>query len=203
MSKIFSKDKDWVLLIGYVALIYGTLQFMPKVNSFFSSLLGRHFGIVSNTALIIVILTIFVFIFKRERAIKNPILFYAAMALIFASYLTLLLFALPIVAEKMHLLEYGFLSYLALRAVKRAQSHIVIASEAKQSHAVIASPRCFALRSKATGAKQSLYVILIVIVVGSLDELIQRVTPGRYCELRDVALNIVSGILGLFVLKLT
>jgi hypothetical protein len=193
MNKIFSKDKDLVLLIGYVALIYSTLQFMPKVNSFFSSLLGRYFGLVSNMALVTVILIVFVLIFNRKPTIKNPILFYAAMALIFASYLALLLFALPIVAEKMHLLEYGFLSYLALRAVQGAQGKIGTVPEASKGPLWGLSH---------FSSKQSLYVVLIVIIVGSLDELIQGFTPGRYCELRDVILNIVSGILGLFVLKL-
>ena len=124
--------------------------------------------------LIIVILVIFVLVLKRRPIIKNPILFYAAMAFIFAAYLALLLFALPIVAEKMHLLEYGFLSYLALRAVKDVSS----------------------------SNKRYLCVILIIILVGCCDEFIQKFTPGRYCELRDMVLNIVSGILGLLILRL-
>jgi len=174
MSKIFSEDKDWVLLIGYVGLIYSTLQFMPKINYFFASLLGRYFGLVSSTMLIIAIFLTFIVIHKHKPAVKSPALFYAARAFIFALYLTLLLFALPVVSEKMHLLEYGFLSYLALRAVKNFRSNY----------------------------KRYILVVLIVIVVGSCDELIQKFTPGRYCELRDVILNIVSGILGLSILSL-
>ncbi len=192
MNKIFSKDKDWVLLIGYIGLIYSTLQFMPKASAFLSSLLGRYFGLASNAALIIVILTVFILIFKRKPAIKNPVLFYAAMALIFASYLSLLLFALPIVAEKLHLLEYGFLSYLALRAVRGAQSPRKVMDQPCR--------HCEAAKRP----KQSLYAyaVVIIILVGYCDELIQKFTPGRYYETRDVALNIVSAILGLFVLRL-
>lgn len=173
MNKFFSKDKDWVLLIGYVALIYVTLPFMPNIVYFFSSLLGQYFYVTATMMLIGIVLIIFTAILRRRPVSKNSA-FYMAVAAVFALYLFFLLFATPIVAEKMHLIEYGFLSYLALRAVKGVKSHHI----------------------------RYLLVVLIIIVVGYCDELIQKFTPCRYYELRDVMLNIISGVLGLFILKL-
>ena len=181
-----------MLLIGYVGLIYSTLQFMPKINSLFSSLLGRYFDITANILVSAIIIAIFVILLKRNSRRKSPI-FYISVIAVFGLYTAILFSATPIVAEKMHLLEYGFLSYLALRAVQGAQGKIGTVPEA-------AKGSLWGLSH--FSSKQSLYVILIIIIVGSLDELIQKFTPGRYCELRDVALNIASGILGLFVLKL-
>ncbi len=173
MNKVIGRVRDYLFLIGYVALIYITLPFMPKVSSFFSSLLGQHFSTITNLLLIAAIIITFAVIFKNNSRRRNS-LFYIGLIILFTSYLAILVFATPIVTEKMHLLEYGFLSYLALRAVK----------EVKSSN------------------KRYLYVILIIILVGYCDELIQKFTPGRFYELRDVVLNTISGILGLFVLKL-
>ncbi len=86
MNKIFSRDKDWVLLIGYVALIYATLPIMPRITAFFSSLLGRNFAVAANSFLIAIIIIIFAFIFKHSPIRKNPIS-YIAVAALFAVYL--------------------------------------------------------------------------------------------------------------------
>lgn len=174
MNKIASRTIDWLILIAYVGLIYGTLPAMPKVSAFFSSLLGRYFRFTSNAALIAIILVTFVIILKHRPRSRNLLLFYIAMASVFIAYLMLLLFALPIVAEKMHLLEYGFLGYLALRAV----------------------------RGLRPVWKRYACAFFMIALVGYCDELIQKFTPGRYYELRDVVLNIISGILGLLIIKL-
>lgn len=114
-----------MLLIGYIALIYSTLQFMPKVNSFFSSLLGCYLDTAANIIVGAVIVVIFIILFKCNPGRRSPISYISAVA-VFGSYVALLFLATPIVAEKMHLLEYGFLSYLALRAVRGSQSRAVI-----------------------------------------------------------------------------
>lgn len=176
MNKIFSKDKDWVLLISYVGLIYGTLQFMPIIPSL---LLGQYFNIVTNTFIGVIIMAMLIIVVKRNIRRAGPVS-YIFMTAVFGSYAAILLFATPIIVEKLHLLEYGFLAYLALRAVRGLRFRFFINSE----------------------ARQSLCAILIVIIVGCCDELIQKFTPGRYCQLSDIILNIISGILGLSILKL-
>ena len=172
MNKIISRARDWLLLIGYVVLIYATLPLMPGISAYFSSLFGQFFGIIANLLLIGIIAIVFAVLFKNNSAQKSP-MFYAGLMAILASY-TALLYVTPIPVEKMHLLEYGFLSYLTLRALSGTQPPW----------------------------KRHLCIIFIIILVSYCDELIQAITPGRFYEIRDVFLNIVSGMLGLFALKL-
>lgn len=75
-------------------------------------------------------------------------------------------------AERLHLLEYGGLSWLIVWALPRDM------------------PR---------GA-QVLWTLGIISVVGTADEGIQWLLPNRVFEWKDVGLNIVSGAIGLGVL---
>ena len=79
-------------------------------------------------------------------------------------------FELP--AERIHFLEYGLLAFLAYKALEKDMIQ-----------------------------KKSLYALtlLMVAAVSLLDEGIQYLLPNRVGELRDVALNVVSGILGLVI----
>lgn len=173
MNRFTNTLRDYLILIGYVALIYVTLPLMPGIFAFFSSLLGRNFAPAMNSFLIAIIIIIFAVMFKQSIIRKRPISYIAVIAL-FAVYSAILFFATPIVAEKMHLLEYGFLSYLTLRAVRGAQPLW----------------------------KKYMYVIFIIVLVGYCDELIQAFLPNRVYELKDVFLNIISGCLGLFLIIL-
>ena len=159
-----------------MALIYLTIPYTPRVRDFFIGLLGTHFDIAINVLLTAIIVATAAVIFIRRRRYYN-LSFYLSVTTLLSVYAVMIYLATPVAIEKMHLLEYGFLSYLALRAVNGSG---VIASE----------------------TKQSLCVILIVILVGFSDEAIQRFTPGRFYQTKDVILNMVSGILSLFMLKL-
>lgn len=101
---------------------------------------------------------------------KRSFTFYLALGLIFLCY-GYLLKGLTILIEKIHLLEYGLLSLLIYWAIKPKREGILI-------YAVI------------LGA---------VFLVGWADELVQRITPGRVCEFRDVLLNWKAGVLGLLL----
>ena len=77
-------------------------------------------------------------------------------------------------AEKLHLLEYGFLGYLVFKVMSNVRSRM----------------------------KQYLYAALIVGVIGIGDELIQKLLPNRVCDVKDMALNFISGILGLALIEI-
>jgi VanZ family protein len=83
----------------------------------------------------------------------------------------------PYFVEKMHVLEYGLLGWLAARDLRRnPRSNIVLTI---------------------------LFSILFVLLIGSLDEGFQRLLPYRVGEIRDVITNVVSGSFGviLFLIK--
>ena len=74
--------------------------------------------------------------------------------------------------ERFHLLEYGFLGFLIFRAITG--------------------------RYKAT--RVILYSLIMLLVIGFLDEVIQGILPERYYDMRDVRVNLIAG--GLVVLLL-
>ncbi len=114
-----------------------------------------------------------VILYSYFRLQKKSFMFYAALLLIFLCY-GYLLKNLSVAIEKIHLLEYGVLSTLVYWAVKPKIKRILIYG----------------------------VILGIVFLVGWADELVQRVTPGRVYEFKDVLLNWKAGILG-FLLVMT
>lgn len=76
----------------------------------------------------------------------------------------------PFAIEKMHVLEYAVLGWLSLRDLSKNNSDIL---------------------------KGALYTFLFILITGSLDEGLQKLLPWRVFEIRDIATNVLSGILGI------
>lgn len=74
-----------------------------------------------------------------------------------------------ILAEKMHILEYGFLGWLAGRDL--------IKSNSKKTRGIILA-------------------CIFTAFIGILDEGFQKILPYRVFELRDIRMNILGGIWG-------
>ncbi|MDP3804711.1 MAG: VanZ family protein [Candidatus Omnitrophota bacterium] len=167
MTNDKSMLKDWVFLAAYVALIYGTLSIAPNFSKLLSRLLGNDYGLAVNIFVISVVIAAPALFLSKIKT--RPLSFYTKLAAVFFLYLFIILRWTEIPAEKIHLVEYGFLSCLVLKVTRGARSH---------------------------GARY-LYTILIVGAIGCGDELIQKCLPNRVCDLKDMALNFISGILGL------
>ena len=78
----------------------------------------------------------------------------------------------PYVTEKVHILEYGLLAWLAMRDFWRQDRNVL---------------------------KTSLYAFILVLITSCLDEGFQKLQPWRVFEVRDIITNLVSGILGISV----
>ena len=78
----------------------------------------------------------------------------------------------PYVTEKVHILEYGLLAWLAMRDFWRQDRNVL---------------------------KTSLYAFILVLITSCLDEGFQKLLPWRVFEVRDIITNLVSGILGISV----
>jgi len=161
------RRRDWVMLAAYVALIYSTLSVAPNFSRIFSGILGKNFGLAVSIFIISVVIMVIGVFYGRIKT-KGPD-FYLKIAAVLLLYIFFIFRWTEIPAEKLHLLEYGFLSYFVLK---------------------VASP----VRSR---PKQYLYTALIVGAIGCVDELIQKLLPNRVCDVKDMALNFISGILGL------
>ncbi len=166
------KLRDISILTAYVALIYSTLPLTPRLFFFLWKRLGPSLKVVINISLVsigIVILYLFYERLKRRRLTAR-----LGLLVVIAVYSLLIIYYTPIAQERVHLVEYGFLGYLALRVFRTMRSRDM----------------------------KYLAVIATIIIVGYADELIQRMLPSRVYELRDVYMNILSGLLGLALLRL-
>lgn len=161
--------KNKLILAAYVALIYGTLSAAPNFSKFFSGILGKNFDLAVNIFIISVIITVAGLFYNKVKA--RPLSFYLKITALFCLYLFFIFRWTRIPAEKMHLLEYGFLSCLVLNTTGGIHSRMT----------------------------RYLYTALIVGAIGCGDELIQKLLPNRVYDVKDMALNFISGILGLML----
>ncbi|MEK7197011.1 MAG: VanZ family protein [Thermodesulfovibrionales bacterium] len=52
-----------------------------------------------------------------------------------------------------------------------------------------------------TGSRHLIRALLLIVLIGSVDEFIQLLLPNRVGDLRDVLMNATGGVLGLWVEK--
>lgn len=162
--------RNWTMLAAYIALVYSTLSVAPNFSRIFSGILGKNFTPAVNIFIVSVVMVVIGLFYGKIKT--GPPGFHLRVAAIFFLYLFFILRWTDIPAEKLHLVEYGFMSYLVLKVMG-------------------------GLRSR---PKQYLYTVLIVGAIGCGDELIQWLLPNRVCDPKDMALNFISGILGLLLI---
>ncbi|MFH1778797.1 MAG: VanZ family protein [Candidatus Omnitrophota bacterium] len=165
------KLNRWLVVFLYILLIFATIPYVPRIWGVFTEPLGKNISAVLNVIYFVAACCIVLYSYLKLK--KKSFTFYAALGLIFLCY-GYLLKGLNIPIEKIHLLEYGLLSFLIYWAIKPKKEGILIYG----------------------------VILGMVFLVGGVDELVQKITPGRVCEFRDVLLNWKAGILG-FLLVLT
>ncbi len=164
--------RAWFAAVAYVAFVYSTIPYMPQVWSLLRTYTGeaiRHVGIV---AVVVFALAVVVSIW-RTRA-NYTLTRYGLLLGLAVVYAYLLSAFAQFPAERLHLVEYGFMGYMFLRALR------------------IDLPTGWAY-AVAWG---------IAVLVGIGDECIQLVLPQRFFEVKDIQLNGVSAGLGLCVVRL-
>ncbi len=162
--------RRWGGVLAYTVFIYGTLSVMPRI---WGALVGYTQGRINYvgtaiTALAVAGLLLYL-ILRRRRLL--PFLLVPPLA---AAYALLLLNLEQSPAERLHLAEYGLLSFLVLRALQ------------------IDMPRRPAY----------LWGWAIATGLGAIDEGIQWFLPNRVFEWKDVGLNLVSCGMGMVVVAL-
>ncbi len=155
-----------IMVISYVVLIYLTLPVMRPVLNYLKAHLGIRFGLYTDVVLIAMMFGLAV-TFIRSKLTWKQWLVVSAVFFLYGYGLKVL----KIPEERIHLLEYGFLSFLVYQIYSSA-------------------------RPVLTGYWQT---FLTVCFIGTLDEIIQYCLPNRVGDIRDIILNIVSGLLGLIL----
>lgn len=165
--------RAWGAAVAYIAFVYATVPVFPMV---WDRLRDHTEGAIEHLG-VLVIAALAMAVLGRlwrctGRTAWQP---YAVLGFVFAAYGYLLARFGTFPAERLHLVEYGLVSFFLLRALR-----------------LDLSPRAAYLAS-----------LMLTIVVGFGDECIQWVLPQRFFELKDVQLNAISGALGLVTARLT
>lgn len=161
----------WAAVAAWTSLIYLTLPAAPLVwRGFLAATggVGRHLAAFGVAAVALIAVAVV----RRLRPPAGRVLGLIGVAFAYVAALTLI----PLTAgERTHLLSYGVLAWLVLRALELDLDRGVSAVAA----------------------------VVLVSALGLGDELIQGALPNRVFEWKDVLLNSLSGVLATTALMLT
>jgi VanZ family protein len=109
------RNKYWILVGIYVAIIYTTLSWMPTLVDLAGWGFRYRLGFIVSMFLILILgrYVFYLFFEKKVRRLSSWFLIFSVMA----AYGYLLNF-LWIPQERLHLFEYGFLAFLVYKALK-------------------------------------------------------------------------------------
>lgn len=155
------------LAAAYVALIFLSGPYFPVFWVAASEQTGVSFDAMALYPLVICSGAVLAYVVRRARSLRFSLTGLAALSIPYV-YLYNRQFVAPV--ERLHLVEYGLLTWVAYRAWESsARSWLWNATIAMTFSAF----------------------------VGALDEFVQAYTPGRFGEFRDVWINWMSSGLGL------
>ena len=163
----------WGIALLYTLLIYYTLPIMPKVWASLANRTGGYINYLGTviTAVFGVAFVAYLIFGQRERRI----LVYIWSIIIGSVYAFLLVYLSEAPAERLHLVEYGLLSYLVFSALKMD------------------------IKDRSV----YLWGTLIVGILGAVDEGIQWILPERVFQVKDIGVNLLCGGLGQMLIGLT
>jgi hypothetical protein len=159
------------LTIGFGIYLIVSASYMTQVWDFTNKIFGQDaVKIICFNLFFASIIAYFVFLYKSNAGLFKSL----------AGFLILLLtfyfaWLQSLYGEKMHVLEYGLLGFLAAKDLFKSR---------------------FAL-------KALLYSLLFVILISSFDEIFQKLLPYRFGEIKDAVVNIISGIFGIILFLIT
>lgn len=175
--KYFSK-----LTIGLAAYIVISASFMLQIRNFLVKTLGGE-----SVKLVFIFLFFLIALFYISYIYRKTHIFGVLFSIFIFVLAYFLILNQPYFAEKIHVLEYGILGYLALRDL----------SILRQSSGLPLNEVEWSKKNKKI-FKNILLAISFISVIGILDETFQGFLPYRVGEIRDVVTNVVSGLLGIF-----
>jgi len=158
--------KAWIWTLLYAFLIFFTIPVTRKIQGFISASIGREFFTYYVISVVSCVFVVFLYFFIFKLKVKKISQYvWLFMCAGLYIYFTIKLKRFP--EEATHLIEYGLLSYFVFKAL---------------SHRI---------------HDWTVYIttILIVSFIGTIDEVIQWMTPRRYWDFKDIGINIVGGLL--------
>ncbi|HNR13586.1 MAG TPA: VanZ family protein [Thermodesulfobacteriota bacterium] len=160
---------QWCLVAGYVAVMFALVPFALTLWTWLYQRFGLLFLYLIPGIGLMLFILLCSLILSGEKTRRMHKL--TLLTAIFAGYGFLFHFFIQAPLEHFHLLEYGLLSYILYQPLS-------------------ANSSCERILVR---------VILLLMIVGVADEIIQWILPYRCFDMRDIFLNSVSGILGFFL----
>ncbi len=154
------------ITVGFGIYIIISASFMRQINDVLTKVFGKEAVRASFFVLFFLIIALYIgyIIYKRIPVYR------IGLSLLGFGLAYLLISWQPFFAEKLHIVEYGILGYLALKDL-------------------------FGMDRGISG--NIIYALCFVALIGSLDEGFQWILPYRVFEVRDIVTNVVSGTLGI------
>lgn len=180
-------SRKWAIICVYTIGIFVVTPYLPQLiriasSQWSSSGVSRFvLGVEIATALLILILSVGFLTHRR----KKLALFFSSVGGIFVLSFVIYQF-IPNPYEFTHFPEYAILSILIVRALDK-DKHAGIGAEKNKNTKYVVIKNPYFLSATITG------------VVGTVDEIYQYFLPNRYFTVYDISLNILGGILGLFI----
>ena len=160
---------DWLILVGLIGIIYGTLPFGPGIVNSVYSILGRD--IFASTALIIAVLGAIGTLVYTTSALRIMTIGYIARIALVAGILGYIGWRITIPAERVHFIEYAILGLIIERV----------------------------FRPYIQDVGRPFISMICAYFIGMGDETIQWLLPNRNGEIMDVLLNGWGGVLGILL----
>lgn len=173
MASPLKRTLLWSCAMLYVALIFtGSAVARPVIEAFNTAMQGKTLLPILSLYFIAGVLLLGWFIFvKKERNPERYIVFFILIAAF-----VVLLYGGKHPEEKIHIVEFGFLSVVVYHALKQDLA----------------------------GKERLLLVATSVLcsIVGILDEVVQYFIPGRVCDVKDMVVNVISSLLAVQAIRL-
>ncbi len=161
-----SYRKSWLWVFLCTAAIYTTIPLARSAQKFISNSVGREFFTYASLTTIISVFVLLIYILITKLKIRNIAQYiWLTLSASLFIYFTIKLNKYP--EEALHLIEYGLLACFVFNAL---------------SHKI---------------KDWTVYIntVLIVLMIGTCDELIQWIIPSRVGSYADVKINTLAGLI--------
>jgi hypothetical protein len=160
----------WLFFAGWVLLIFVAVPIAPRILKHVGEIVPLGSLVYATIAVILIATVIAVAYIFKSLKGRRQNLFWLILTL--GIYVYFCLYETKTPQEALHFLEYGFLGLLAFRALSHRIRDVSIYWSA----------------------------VMLVAVVGTVDEIIQWMTPGRYYDFHDIRFDTLSAALAQLVL---
>ena len=168
----FHRCRWWGGVVIYTSIIFLTLPFLPEIWKTLYDYTDGRIHWVGQTCIVAIGIWLLIYLLFRKR--ERRLWVYAALVLLYTVYTVAIYLLQESPAERLHLAEYGFLSFLIYRSLRVDMGY----------------------------RSAYLWGWVMASCLGGLDEGIQAWLPNRVGEWSDVKLNILSSGLGMIMVML-